>query len=142
MVGKEHGTYRYANAGIEGYGWGALSIHLLIRYLLGLREEEVDRLTVRPVVPQALRRKGATYVAEPVPWGKYSLSIQCTVKDANTYTLQLRCVLPGAGENQEGAQKEATTHKMEEFQCEWEGGWGEGRTLQLPQLTISSVNQK
>ena len=31
------GAFDYANAGIEGYGWGALSIHLLMRYILGLR---------------------------------------------------------------------------------------------------------
>src|SRR6266700_1894819 len=54
------GAFDYANAGIEGYGWGALSIHLLMRYILGLRAEEVDRLTVRPVLPQALCRLGAT----------------------------------------------------------------------------------
>src|SRR5205807_2145023 len=73
------GEIDYVNAGIEGYGWGALSVHLLMRYVLGLREEEVDRLTVRPVLPQALRRVGARYVAGPVPWGRYVLNVECRV---------------------------------------------------------------
>jgi cellobiose phosphorylase len=76
------GALDYANAGIEAYGWGALSIHLLLRYVLGLREEEADRLTVRPVLPKALRRPGATYQAEPIPWGRYTVSIACSVEDS------------------------------------------------------------
>jgi hypothetical protein len=128
------------NAGIEGYGWGALSIHLLVRYVLGLQEEEVDRLTVRPAFPQALRRTGATYHIGPVAWGRYFLRIQCTVKDAKRYQLRLRCVVPAeAGENLEGAQEEATQQETQEYQCAWEGVWGEGRTLQLPELSIASI---
>ena len=69
------GEIGYVNAGIEGYGWGALSVHLLMRYLLGLCEEEMDCLTVRPVLPQALRRTDANYSVGPVCWGKYSLHL-------------------------------------------------------------------
>src|SRR5207248_3220871 len=90
-VGK-WGEMDYVNAGIEGYGWGALSVHLLLRYLLGLREEEADRITVAPALPQALRRVGATYWVEPVPWGRYVLGIECTVRDAKGYTFRLRCM--------------------------------------------------
>ena len=136
-VGK-WGESAYVNAGIEGYGWGALSVHLLMRYLLGLREEEGDRLTVRPVLPQALRRTGASYKVAPVPWGKNVLSIECTVKDAKRYRLRLRCKVPAAGENLESAMEGVTEEEPQEYQCEWEAGWGEGRTLLLPQLTISS----
>jgi hypothetical protein len=130
------GALDYINAGIEGYGWGALSIHLLMRYLLGLREEEVDRLTVRPALPQALRRPGATYHAEPIPWGGYTLSIACTVKDAQRYRLSLRCEIPATGAKLDGAQQSITQRETQEYQCEWEGGWGEERTLHLPYLTI------
>ena len=114
-------------------------MHLLIRCLLGLREEEVDRLTVRPVLPQALRRTGATYKVEPVPWGRYLLRIECTVKDAKRYRLRLHCVVATAPGHLEAAQEAATQQETEEHQCEWEGGWGEGRTLRLPHLTISSI---
>jgi hypothetical protein len=137
-VGK-WGESDYVNAGIEGYGWGALSIHLLLHYLLGMRAEEVDRLTIRPVLPQALCRTRATYAAGPVPWGRYSLHIACIVKDATSYRLQLRCVVPTTGENLEGMQERVIPQETEEYQCEWEGMWGEGRTLQLPHLTISLV---
>src|SRR5258708_4331447 len=51
------GETDYANAGIEGYGWGALSIYLLMRYVLGLREEKADSITICPVLPQALRTR-------------------------------------------------------------------------------------
>jgi hypothetical protein len=137
-VGK-WGAINYVNAGIEGYGWGALSVHLLLRYLLGLREEEVDRLTVRPVLPQALRRTGATYKVEPVPWGRYLLRIECTVKDAKRYRLRLHCVVTTAPGHLEAAQEGVMQQEPHEHECEWEGGWGEGRILQLPQLTITSV---
>src|SRR6266581_1220706 len=59
----------YANAGIEGYGWGALSIHLLIRHLLGLKEEEAGVVTVAPMLPKALRQVGADYRVRPIQWG-------------------------------------------------------------------------
>jgi hypothetical protein len=137
-VGK-WGETDYVNAGIEGYGWGALSVHLLLRYLLGLREEEVDRLSVRPVLPQALRRPGATYRVEPVPWGRYVLAVECTVQDANRYRLRLRCVVPARRDSLESGQEEAAPQETEEYQGEWEGVWGEGRTLQLPRLIIASV---
>src|SRR6266702_4660262 len=128
------GAIDYANAGIEGYGWGALSIHLLMRYSLGLREEEVDKITIRPILPQALRRPGATYHAQPISWGGYTLSISCSVKDAQRYLLRLRCSVPATKPKLEGVQ-----HETQEYQCEWEGRWGEGRTLHLPHLTISSA---
>jgi Trehalase len=133
------GDFDYVNAGIEGYGWGALSIHLLMRYILGLHEEEVDRLTVRPVLPQALRRLGATYQAEPIPWGRYTLRITCTVKDAQRYRLRLRCAFQATEAKLEGARQSVMQQETQEYQCEWEGRWGEERTLQLPDLTIFSV---
>ena len=137
-VGK-WGKTDYANSGIEGYGWGALSVHLLLRYLLGLREEEVGKITIAPVLPQALRRTGETYHVEPVPWGRYILRIECTVKDAQRYRLRLWCVVAAAGESLENAQKRVMQQEVEEHECEWEAEWGEGHTLQLPQLTIASV---
>jgi len=137
-VGK-WGKIDYVNGGIEGYGWGALSVHLLLRYLLGLREEEADKITFVPVLPQALRRVGATYRVEPVPWGRYVLGIECTVRDAKRYRLRLRCVVPAAGESLEGAQKRATPQETQEHECEWEETWGEERTLYLPRLAISPV---
>ncbi len=133
------GAFDYANAGIEGYGWGALSIHLLMRYILGLRAEEVDRLTVRPVLPQALCRLGATYQAEPIPWGGYTLRIACTVKDVQRYRLHLHCTVPATGAKVDGVQQSATQQETQEYQCEWEGRWGEERTLQLPHLTIVTI---
>ncbi len=124
------GKFDYVNGGIEGYGWGALSIHLLLRYLLGMQEEEGRRISVRPVLAQTLRRPGATYRVETVSWGEYALSMECEVKDTQRYQLSLRCLAASPDDAQPAAQEYSST---------WEGIWGEGRTLQLPQLTPSFI---
>jgi hypothetical protein len=137
------GTIDYANAGIEGYGWGALSIHLLMRYILGLREEEADKITIAPTLPQALRRVGAIYLVEPVPWGNYMLGIECIVRDSKGYTIRIRCQKRGIEDANRAVQHDELWQAEIEQICTWEGRWGEGRTLLLPQLiTISSVSFK
>jgi len=143
VVRGEKGREQYANAGIEGYGWGALSVHLLIRSVLGLREEEVGKITVAPALPQALRRVGATYRVEPVPWGNYVLGIECLVRDARGYTCRLRCMERVDEAHAQAAEDEMSPHFGRAQTCVWEGTWGEGRTLLLPQLrtTLASVNQ-
>lgn len=120
--GKWGGT-DYVNAGIEGYGWGALSVHLLIRHLLGLHAEEAGAIKVAPVLPRALRRVGATYRAGPEPWGNYLLHVECTVRDVQSYTMRVYCSLQ--------TDPEAMQERVEQ-QWEWEGVWGDERILQLP----------
>jgi hypothetical protein len=114
-VGK-WGAIAYVNAGIEGYGWGALSVFLLIRYVMGLREEEQGVLTVAPVIPQALRRKGARYVISPVRWGAYALSVECIVLDVDRFKMRLSC---------------STDDSLPAQLWEWEGKWGEERKIIL-----------
>jgi hypothetical protein len=109
QAGK-YGAETYVNAGIEGYGWGALSIHLLIRYLLGLREEEVDVFTATPHFPQALRKDGATYRIGPLPWGKHVLNVECTVTGTEGYSM---------------------TIQWSRNSLEWNGIWGEARQIHL-----------
>ncbi len=136
------GAVDYVNAGIEGYGWGAISIHLLLRYLLGLREEKLGCIKIAPALPQVLRRPGATYRAEPIPWGNYVLSVECIVKDAQSYAIRMRCSQSVSQEDVELSSSTKTQEQTaEKHQCEWEGVWGEEQVLQLPQLTRSSVNQ-
>jgi|SRR5450755_46003 hypothetical protein len=123
------GAVDYVNAGIEGYGWGALSVHLLLRYLLGLRENESGSISVVPALPQALRRQGATYRASPVPWGSYMLDVECKVLDAKTYAMRVQCSQRVAGD--EGAHDvEARSTSAQQFA--WEGRWGEEKVLKLP----------
>ncbi len=114
-VGK-WGEIAYVNAGIEGYGWGALSVLLIMRYVMGLREVEQGALTVAPVIPHALRRKGARSKIEPVQWGEYVLSVECMVQDADSFVARLSC-LNGDSQTQQ--------------QWEWEGTWGEERRIIL-----------
>lgn len=115
-VGK-WGETDYINAGIEGYGWGALSIHLLIRHLLGLSATDINSVTLAPILPQALRRPGATYTIAPIPWGKYMLSLTCQVKSAHSYEASFR-LHPRSEDGQ----------PQEHY---FEGTWGEERTFLL-----------
>ncbi len=127
----------YVNAGIEGYGWGALSIHLLMSSLLGLREEEGKQISIQPLLPRALRCSGAIYRVEPIQWGSYTLSIECTIKDPEHYTLRLHCHQQEKKDPLEVLddiqQKKPLSPVLSTYQ--WEGTWGEKRTLQLPHLT-------
>ena len=132
------GEIDYVNAGIEGYGWGALSVHLLVRYLLGLSEEEPDQITIAPVLPQALRRTGATYRVEPLLWGSYMLGIECTIRDAKGYTVRVRCARPEGEEIAEAGKEGELQRPARVQECDWEGMWGERRTLLLPQLVATS----
>ncbi|HEV2654610.1 MAG TPA: hypothetical protein VGT82_06610, partial [Ktedonobacteraceae bacterium] len=123
------GAVDYVNAGIEGYGWGALSVHLLLRYLLGLREIESGSISVVPALPQALRRQGATYRAAPVPWGGYVLDVECKVLDAKSYAMRVHCSQRVSSVK---AEQNIAVQSIAEKQYMWEGKWGEEKLLQLP----------
>jgi len=110
MIEQKYGV-DYINSGIEGYGWGAVSIFLLIRAIMGLKEEEAGTLTVAPMLPQALRRVGASYTLGPLPWGRHSLTATCVVSDKQGYTMHLT----------------STTQ-----QWRWDGRWGDERKIALP----------
>ncbi len=120
---NKKGVIEYANAGIEGYGWGALSVHLLIRYVMGLREEEAGTLLVAPVLPHALRQIGAIYRVGPVQWGKYALQVECTVRDTEHYTMRLI--------SSTTIDEERLVSSVAEQQWQWEGSWGEEHRIQL-----------
>jgi Trehalase len=124
------GEVDYANAGIEGYGWGALSIHLLIRHLLGLYATDLNSITLGPTFPLALRRPGAIYTIAPIPWGKYMLSLTCQVKSAHSYEATFR-LRPRAQEGQPAEKTEARSETVGEQEHHWEGTWGEERTFLL-----------
>ncbi|MBO0789854.1 MAG: hypothetical protein J2P36_02755, partial [Ktedonobacteraceae bacterium] len=124
------GEIDYANSGIEGYGWGALSIHLLIRHLLGLCATDPNSITLAPTLPLALRRPGATYTIAPIPWGKCMLSLTCQVKTAHSYAATLH-VRPRVQEDLPAEKAEAQPETISEQKYHWEGVWGEERTFQL-----------
>ena len=126
-VGK-WGEIDYINAGIEGYGWGALSIHLLIRHLFGLYATDLNSITLAPTLPLALRRPGATYTITPIPWGKYMLSLTCKVKSADSYEASFHVRLR-AQEGQPAEKTEARSETVGEQEHHWEGTWGEERTF-------------
>ncbi|MFL5701949.1 MAG: hypothetical protein ACJ8AG_03870, partial [Ktedonobacteraceae bacterium] len=123
-TGKD-GEIDYANAGIEGYGWGALSVHLLLCHVLGLLARDARSMEVAPVLPQALRRVGASYRVGPIAWGSYLLHVTCVVRDDAHYTMQVRCTRAARSE-------EEFPQQMEEQVWNWEGAWGDKRLLQLP----------
>ncbi|HEX6556791.1 MAG TPA: trehalase family glycosidase [Ktedonobacteraceae bacterium] len=124
------GAFDYANAGIEGYGWGALNIHLLIRHLLGLYATDPNSITLAPTLPLALRRPGATYTIAPIPWGKYILTLTCRVKNAHSYEATFHS-RPRAQEGQPVEKTQARSETVGEQEHHWEGTWGEERTFLL-----------
>ena len=129
QVGK-WGETMYANAGIEGYGWGALSIHLLIRHVLGIYATDLNSITIAPTLPVALRRPGATYTIAPIPWGKYILSLTCQVKNAHSYEATFH-VRPRTQVGQPVEKIEARSEMVGEQEHHWEGDWGEERAFLL-----------
>lgn len=104
------GATGFTGAGIEGYGWGAVSVHLLLCHLLGLRAEADGASIVAPALPQALRRPGAVYRVGPLPWGSSSLHLACTVRDAGHYTIRISAA---------------------DASWEADGAWGEARQVRL-----------
>ena len=50
-------------------------------------------IKIAPVLPQVLRRVGAIYRLGPVPWGKYLLYRVYAVRDAGSYSMQMRHVV-------------------------------------------------
>ncbi len=124
------GAQEYVNAGIEGYGWGALSVHLLIRHLLGLHATDPANLTVAPAFPVAMRQPGATYTVGPIPWGKSLLRFTCRVKDTHGYEAILR-VRPRVQEEPVIVETETQAETTEEQEHQWEGVWGQGQTFAL-----------
>jgi len=129
---RKDGTLTYANAGIEGYGWGAISIHLLLRYVLGLREEEAGKLTIAPALPRSLRHVGACYRIEQVQWGDFALAIECVVRDAKSYVLRY------TQREKRGETMGEGSEQAPEQVIEWEGVWGEGKTITLRSSSAST----
>lgn len=130
-IGK-WGAQEYVNAGIEGYGWGALSVYLLMRHVIGLREEEAGKIMLAPAFPQSLRRAGAVYQAGSIPWGKYELHVACTVQDPQHYHMQVKCLVPPVVSEGHQIDLDALSREPIEQQWEWDGVWGEPHALQLP----------
>jgi hypothetical protein len=130
-VGK-WGVQEYVNAGIEGYGWGALSVYLLMRSIIGLCEEEAGKITLAPAFPQSLRRAGAVYQAGPIPWGKYELHVTCTVQEPERYHMRVKCLVPLIVSDGQQLDLDALSRDPVEQQWEWDGAWGEPHALQLP----------
>lgn len=119
--------FDYTRAGMEGYGWGAVSIHLLLHYVLGLREGESGTLTLAPQFPQALRLAGARYRVESIQWGEHRISIEYIMLDADHYHLHV------SSTRQQVADDELQVDGLPiEQEWIWEGVWGDEKILQLP----------
>ena len=134
IVSGKWGETDYVNSGIEGYGWGAVSIHLIIRHLLGICEVEAGKISIAPMLPRTLRRPGTTCSIGPLPWGNFLLTIECAIRDGD-YTVKMRCVERGFGNAQDTVE---TGETGQEHRCEWSAKWEENRILLLPRLTLAS----
>src|SRR5262249_52952815 len=129
---------RETSAGIEGYGWGALTIHLLIRYLIGLREQMVsDRLLLVPALPPSLRRPGASYTVGPIAYrgGRISVTYAVPADDAAdavdialTLTGSWRSVIVTDVDAQRHLAR-GTAREGEPVEVRWRGQWLQGAVV-------------
>jgi hypothetical protein len=88
------------SAGIEGYGWGALTVHFLVRYVVGLRELTPTSFRLMPALPPPWRRPGAAYTIGPLAYGSGALTLTYRIPpDAETAdALDVELALTGANE--------------------------------------------
>ncbi len=71
---------------------------------------------------------GECQKVEPIQWGKYVLSVECTVRDSQTYTMRVRCSVRTAPDALAMLAPETMQEATEQ---QWEGKWGEEHKLQL-----------
>jgi hypothetical protein len=83
------------SAGIEGYGWGALTVYFLLRYLLGLREMAANSFMLVPALPAVLKRGGASYSVGPLAYGGGRVAVTYTVSAAAPDMVEVTLVLVG-----------------------------------------------
>jgi len=73
----------------EGYGWGAATVLLFLRYVAGVQDDpESDELLVEPRLPAALRRPGARYELLNLPWRGRLLDLTYSVTDEGTVAVE------------------------------------------------------
>lgn len=63
------------SAGIECYGWGALTVHFLVRYIVGLRALSPTSFTLVPALPPDWRHPGAAFRIGPLAYGSGTLAL-------------------------------------------------------------------
>lgn len=127
------------SAGIEGYGWGALGVHFLIRYLLGLRDEAPNRLRIVPSLPSALRRRSVTYTAGPLPYGCHALTLTYAVaSEGEGVAIALEVagavgpvVARDAATGRELARTESDESDGGRAVLRWQGAWGRAALVEL-----------
>ncbi len=89
---------RDTSAGIEGYGWGALTVHFLMRYVLGLRERDANSFALVPALPGAWRRPGAVFAVGPVRYGGGLVRIEYRVPaESAEHAVDVALELAGLG---------------------------------------------
>jgi hypothetical protein len=120
------------NAGIEGYGWGALTVQFLVRYVLGLREIAPDCFALVPALPATWRRSGAVLSVGPLAYGSGTLTITYRLPDdPRAEELEVSVTLAGMGDAfvaraGDGAERaRAQTRDGGAAVLGWRAQWGE-----------------
>jgi hypothetical protein len=66
----------------EGYGWGATTLLLFLRYVAGVHDDpESDELRIEPRLPAALLRPGARYELLNLPWRGELIDLRYSVDE-------------------------------------------------------------
>ncbi len=81
--------------GAEGYGWGALGITLIIRYMAGWREDGPlagNTFTLAPAMPKKLMKPGRTYELNYLPALSSRFDLSYTVARGSAMKVKIRCL--------------------------------------------------
>ena len=78
--------------GVECYGWGALPVLIIFRYILGVREggPEECSLTVNPNIPQPLLRSGAKLGVSGYRYRDLRLSLLYSIKEGGLLEVKIK----------------------------------------------------
>jgi len=90
--------------GAEVYGWGCLSVYLLLRYVVGFAGEN-DGFTVTPNLPADLLQPGKVYKAGQFSWHQAKVDITYTVGDKLAAKVELFVEQPSEVKVVDGAGK-------------------------------------
>jgi hypothetical protein len=122
---------RATSAGIEGYGWGALTVEFLMRHIVGIGDFTPDEIVLAPALPPDLRQPGATYSVGPLAYGRGTMSMSYHIPtDGAAGAVDVKVTLTGVtrayivrDDRSEDELTRAEPDTSGTVQLQWQGAW-------------------
>ncbi len=126
------------SAGIEGYGWGALTVHFLVRHIVGLRALSPTSFLLVPALPPSSRRPGAAFRIGPVAYGAGTISLHYRIPDevlADAVDITLDCsgvwgTVVARRHDDARELARGTADAAGNLRLEWRGTWLRGARVE------------